>query len=110
MWEQTSQPWRGCAHPLKRRYACPPFLHLSTSQPAFLHLSPSQNASCLRRADSSMTEESLDAAKLDYIANRSDRGREAVEKLYKERQEKLLRMSGRKDNNPNLPASNERQV
>jgi COX assembly protein 1 len=55
-----------------------------------------------------MTEERLDAAKLDYIANRSERGREAVEKLFKERQEKLLRMSGRKENNPNFPS--ERQV
>lgn len=50
-----------------------------------------------------MTEEALDTLKLDYIANRSERGREAVEKLYKERTEKLLRMSGRKENNPNFP-------
>ncbi|CAK9782151.1 hypothetical protein CC85DRAFT_285865 [Cutaneotrichosporon oleaginosum] len=56
-----------------------------------------------------MTEERLDAAKLDYISNRSERGREAVEKLYRERQEKLLRMSGRKENNPNFPGG-ERQV
>lgn len=48
-----------------------------------------------------MTEDRLDALKLDYIANRSDRGREAVEALYRERREKLLRMSGRKENNPN---------
>ncbi|GMK60035.1 hypothetical protein CspeluHIS016_0902520 [Cutaneotrichosporon spelunceum] len=56
-----------------------------------------------------MTEERLDAAKLDYIANRSERGRQAVEKLYKERHEKLLRMSGRKDDNPNI-AYSERQA
>lgn len=54
-------------------------------------------------ADASMSEEQLDAMKLDYIANRSERGREAVEKLWEERREKLLKMSGRKDNNPNFP-------
>lgn len=51
-----------------------------------------------------MTEERIDALRLDYIANRSERGREAVEKLYRERTEKLLRMSGRKENNPNFPS------
>ncbi|BEJ18065.1 hypothetical protein CspHIS471_0703420 [Cutaneotrichosporon sp. HIS471] len=56
-----------------------------------------------------MTEERLDAAKLDYIANRSERGRQAVEKLFQERQEKLLRMSGRKENNPNF-SHTERQA
>lgn len=49
-----------------------------------------------------MTEERLDAMKLDYIANRSERGRQAVEKLWEERKQKLLKMSGRKDNNPNV--------
>jgi COX assembly protein 1 len=36
-----------------------------------------------------MTTERLDAAKLDYIANRSEKGRQAVETLRTSRIEKL---------------------
>ncbi|KAL7420948.1 hypothetical protein Q5752_004902 [Cryptotrichosporon argae] len=41
-----------------------------------------------------MSEERLDAMKLDYIANRSEKGRQAVEALIKARKEKLLKMAG----------------
>lgn len=57
-----------------------------------------------------MTEERLDAMKLDYIAHRSERGRQAVDKLWEERKAKLLKMSGRKENNPNVASTAERQV
>lgn len=48
------------------------------------------------RANARLTEERLDALKLSYIANRSERGREAVEQLTAQRKAKLLRMAGKK--------------
>jgi COX assembly protein 1 len=45
----------------------------------------------------STTEERVDELKLDYIANRSERGRIAVEALKASRLEKLKKMAGRKD-------------
>lgn len=44
-----------------------------------------------------MTEDRIDDLKLDYIANRSERGRVAVEQLKASRLEKLKKMAGRKD-------------
>ncbi|WVQ97084.1 hypothetical protein IAU59_004194 [Kwoniella sp. CBS 9459] len=44
-----------------------------------------------------MTQERMDAANLEYIANRSEHGRQAVEALKKSREEKLRRMAGIKD-------------
>ena len=44
-----------------------------------------------------MTQERMDAMKLDFIAHRSEKGREAVEALRKSREEKLRRMAGIKD-------------
>jgi hypothetical protein len=44
-----------------------------------------------------LTQERLDALKLEYIAHRSERGRDAVELLTAERRAKLLRMAGKKD-------------
>ena len=43
-----------------------------------------------------MTEERLDSMKLDYIANRSERGQEAVEALRKSRTDRLRKMAGQK--------------
>lgn len=45
----------------------------------------------------SMTQERMDAMKLDFIAHRSEKGREAVEALRKSREEKLRKMAGIKD-------------
>ncbi|WWC87989.1 uncharacterized protein L201_002891 [Kwoniella dendrophila CBS 6074] len=44
-----------------------------------------------------MTQERMDAAKLDYIANRSEHGKQAVEALRKSRAEKLRKMAGLKE-------------
>ncbi|WRT65844.1 uncharacterized protein IL334_002795 [Kwoniella shivajii] len=44
-----------------------------------------------------VTQERLDTAKLDYIANRSEHGKQAVEALRKSRAEKLRRMAGLKE-------------
>jgi hypothetical protein len=44
-----------------------------------------------------MTEEIIDAMKLDYISNRSEKGRKAVEELKATRLEKFKKMAGRKD-------------
>ncbi|WVR05702.1 hypothetical protein IAU60_002726 [Kwoniella sp. DSM 27419] len=44
-----------------------------------------------------MTVERMDAAKLEYIANRSEHGRQAVEALKKSRADKLRRMAGLKE-------------
>ncbi|OWT40934.1 hypothetical protein J008_01617 [Cryptococcus neoformans] len=44
-----------------------------------------------------MTQERMDAMKLDFIAHRSEKGREAVEALRKSREEKLRKMAGIKD-------------
>jgi hypothetical protein len=44
-----------------------------------------------------LSEERLDELKLEYIAHRSERGRDAVELLTAERRAKLLRMAGKKD-------------
>lgn len=45
----------------------------------------------------SMTEDRIDDLKLEFIANRSERGRIAVEQLKASRLEKFKKMSGRKD-------------
>jgi len=44
-----------------------------------------------------LTQERIDALKLEYIARRAERAREAVELLTAERRAKLLRMAGKKD-------------
>ncbi|WVO19679.1 uncharacterized protein IAS62_000969 [Cryptococcus decagattii] len=44
-----------------------------------------------------MTQERMDGMKLDFIAHRSEKGREAVEALRKSREEKLRKMAGIKD-------------
>ncbi|WVO13148.1 hypothetical protein L204_100760 [Cryptococcus depauperatus] len=44
-----------------------------------------------------MTTERLDAMKLDYIARRSEMGKQAVEALKKSREERFKRMAGIKD-------------
>ncbi|WVQ65074.1 hypothetical protein V865_003645 [Kwoniella europaea PYCC6329] len=44
-----------------------------------------------------MTQDRMDAAKLDYIANRSEHGRQAVEALRKSRAERLRKMAGLKE-------------
>lgn len=49
------------------------------------------------RLSDSMTEETTDALKLEYISNRSEKGRIAVEELKATRMEKFKRMTGRKD-------------
>jgi COX assembly protein 1 len=45
----------------------------------------------------SVTTEKLDASKLDYIANRSERGKQAVEDLRQSRIASLKRQAGIKE-------------
>lgn len=42
-----------------------------------------------------MTEEKLNLMKLDYIANRSERGREVIEDLRRKGEENYRRMGGK---------------
>ncbi|KAL1410899.1 hypothetical protein Q8F55_001842 [Vanrija albida] len=44
-----------------------------------------------------MSVDRIDALKLDYIANRSEKGRLAVEALLQQRKEKLIKLSGKKE-------------
>ncbi|RSH85826.1 uncharacterized protein EHS24_004006 [Apiotrichum porosum] len=44
-----------------------------------------------------VNEERLDELKLEYIANRSEKGRQAVDALIAERRLKLLKLAGKKD-------------
>jgi hypothetical protein len=46
---------------------------------------------------SRVNEERLDELKLEYIANRSEKGRQAVDALIAERRLKLLKLAGKKD-------------
>lgn len=45
----------------------------------------------------SMTEERMDSMKLDYIANRSEKGKQAVEALREQRTSHLRKHYGRKE-------------
>lgn len=44
-----------------------------------------------------MSFDRMDTLKLEYIANRSEKGRLAVEALLKQRKEKLLKLAGKKE-------------
>lgn len=44
-----------------------------------------------------MRTERVDEMKLEYIAQRSEKGKQAVETLLAQRREKLLKMAGRKE-------------
>lgn len=44
-----------------------------------------------------MTTERIDEMKLEYIAQRSEKGKQAVDALLAARREKLLKMAGRKE-------------
>lgn len=57
-----------------------------------------------------MREERIDQMKLEYIAQRSEKGKQAVEALLAARREKLLKMAGRKEAPVLQEQSNERQV
>ncbi|WOO80968.1 uncharacterized protein LOC62_03G004499 [Vanrija pseudolonga] len=44
-----------------------------------------------------MSVDRIDTLKLEYIANRSEKGRLAVEALLQQRKEKLIKMSGKRE-------------
>ena len=50
-----------------------------------------------------MTEDRLDGIRLDYIADRSDHGRAAVEALRSSRAEYLQKAYGKKDKSGTIP-------